>query len=289
MTLYEYQNYLKCVLYFFDNFCRNNNIKYTVIDGSLIGAVRNKGIIPWDGDVDVALTPVEFEKLKKAFELYDGRYYLNYLPDHIYYSKRRKHDFPTITAKIIDKKCSSGIFGIDVFTIDFLGNDLLYAEKTIKLYKHFDKIMRFGPAFHCPELKINGRLNVKGILVRIMYPLFKFVSLIFSPIFKKKYSTFRKERIDNNSEKSLYFTIEPYLGRFGIEKNNILDGGYIDLPFEHFKVMAVKNYEVYLKATYGDYMQMPPVDKRVPYPSEDLLVSCEFVMDNELRDILKKI
>lgn len=289
MTLTEYQDYLKCILYFFNDLCKKNNINYTVIDGTLIGAVRNKGIIPWDGDVDVALTPSEFEKLKMAFELYDGRYYLSYLPDHTYNSKKRKHDFPTITAKIIDKKCSSGIFGIDVFTIDFLGDDYAYAGETIKQYKHFCKNMRFGPAFHCPELIINGKLNKKAILVLIMYPLFKFVSLIYSPLFKKSYSKFRNERIDTNSEDSQYFTIEPYLGRFGVEKNTILDGGYINVPFENFKVMVVKNYEIYLKKTYGDYMEIPPAEKRVPYPSEDLLVSCEFIMDKELFDLMATI
>lgn len=271
----DYQRRLIESLRFFDSFCREHNIKYTVIDGTLLGAVRHKGMIPWDGDVDVALTPKELEKLKKAFERYDGRYYLNYIPNHIYVDKKRKHAFPTLTSKIVDKQCSSGIFGIDVFTIDFLGDDYEYAQETVKKYKQYYNWMRYTTSFHLPE-RYDEQTGFKAALVRALFPIASFVSRLITPIYEKSYLKFRKERIDNNDEDCKYFSIEPYLNRFGVEENRFLTDGYCDMPFEDFKVMVAKNYDVYLSVTYGNYMQLPPEDKRIPYPSEDFLLSCTF-------------
>lgn len=267
----NYQNKLLEILSFFDRFCRENNIKYTVIDGTLIGTVRHKGLIPWDGDVDVALTPTEFAKLQKAFESYSGKYYLNYLPNHTYQKHGRKHDFPTLTAKIIDKSCTSSIFGIDVFTIDFLGDDLEYAKRTVKMYKRYNKLIQYIVSIHIPERNI-----CKRIIASALYPFMIIFSKIFTPLVVRKYLNFRKERIDLNKEDCKYFTIEPYLNRFGIELNTILKDGYIDMDFDSFKVMVAANYEAYLIPTYGDYMKLPPENKRIPYPSEDILAQCKF-------------
>ena len=59
-------------------------------------------------------------------------------------------------------------------------------------------------------------------------------------------------------------------------ENVLLKDGYIDLPFGDMKVMTAANYDSYLSATYGDYMSLPPADKRTPYPSEELLTKCIF-------------
>ena len=273
-SLEQYQEKLIEILKFFDSFCRDNNIKYTVIDGTLLGAIRHKGMIPWDGDVDVALTPSELKKLKVAFEKYDGRYFLNYVPNHIYKDSNRKHDFPTLTAKLIDKKCSSGIFGIDVFTIDFLGDDYDYAKETIKLYKWFYLLMRYTTSFHLPEKYLDNSLRSK--IIRLFYPLMAVFARALTPCFEKCYMSFRKKRIDSKSENSKYFTIEPYLNRFGVELNTMLNEGYCDLPFEDFHVMVAKNYDAYLIPTYGDYMKLPPIEHRIPYPSLDVLLQCMF-------------
>ena len=50
----------------------------------------------------------------------------------------------------------------------------------------------------------------------------------------------------------------------------------MDIDFEHSKVMIARNYEVYLRTTYGDYMKLPPKENRVPYPSEEFLTNCIF-------------
>ena len=268
----EYQERLMIILRFFDKLCRDNGINYTVLDGTLLGAVRHKGMIPWDGDVDVAVTPAELKKLIEVFDKYDGRYYLNCVPNHYYRSNRRRHDFPTLTAKIIDKKCSSGIFGIDVFTIDFLGDDYEFAKKTIALYKRYFKYASLTISFHIPE----GPMTLKKFLAIVLYPLLWPLAKVTTPFFERSFIKFREKRIDNNSEDCKYFTIQPYLNRFGIEENTFLKDGYVDMPFGDIQVKVAKNYDAYLVPTYGDYMKLPPEEKRVPYPSMDILTNSIF-------------
>jgi lipopolysaccharide cholinephosphotransferase len=270
----QYHQRLMKLLEFFDDMCRKNDIKYTVLDGTLLGAVREKGMIPWDADIDVALTPKELEKLKVAFESYDGRYYLNYLPNHY---KGTKHNFVDIRAgRIVDKKCSSAVFGLDIFSIDFLGDDYDYAQETLKIYQKYWKRGFFATAFHKPALYVNNKLSWKGVVARVFYPCFYLISKVYTPFYVKSYLNFRKTRIDCNREDCKYFSVEPFFLRFGVNENTFLKDGYVDMPFGNLKVMAAKNYDIYLSGTYGDYMTPPPEDKRTPYPAEDLLTNCKF-------------
>ena len=287
-SLEEYQSYLRAMLFFFDELCRENDIKYTVMDGTLLGTVRNHGLIPWDGDVDVAVTHKEFEKLKKAFENYNGRFYFNYFPDHYFKKYGVKKSYGTITAKVVDTKCDNEIFGIDVFTIDFLGDDKEFAEETVRLYKKWSKRQCAAIAFHLPKMSKNKSLvrNALNAGLRFVYPFAKFASIIYTPIFKKGYQNFLDERLSFD-ETCKYFSIEPYLGRIGVEENTILNDGYVDMMFDNIKVMVVKNYEAYLVPTYGDYMQLPPEDKRTPYPSLEELMDCNIEIDEEMRKYIE--
>lgn len=271
----DYQERLMVILSFFDKLCRDNNIKYTVLDGTLLGTIRHHGMIPWDGDIDVALTPKELEKLKKVFENYNGRYYLNYIPGHFYKKKGRIHNFPTLTAKIIDKQCNSDLYGIDVFTIDLLGDDKAKALSVVAKYKRYANWLRFTTSFHIPEAYEKG-INIKRTITIVLYPFYYLFSRLLTPFVEKLYLKFRERNIDNNQEDCKYFTIQPYLRRIGVEYNNFLNGGYIDMPFGNLTVMVAKGYEVYLRGTYGDYMKLPPEDKRIPFPSEESLVECKF-------------
>ncbi|MCI9030965.1 MAG: LicD family protein [Clostridia bacterium] len=283
-TFSEYQDLLLAMMYFIDDMCRRSGIKYTVIDGTLLGAVRDKNIIPWDGDIDIAMTHKELEKLKVAFDEYDGRYFLSYFPNHFY--KKKKH-YGLIHARVVDKKASNPLLCIDVFTIDFLGNDYEQALETVEEYKRLESKSVSSVSFHLPPVKKEKpfRENFRNVLLGAFYPVFWTVSKILTPGYVKKFTKFTKEKLLFD-EDSKYYTIEPYLGRFGVEENDILADGYIDLPFSTFKVMAVANYETYLIKTYGDYMRLPPPEKRVPYPSEKELLDCDVALDDELENLL---
>ncbi len=288
-SMNEYHQYLRGMLYFFDDLCRKNNIKYTILDGTLLGAVRNGGFIPWDGDVDVAVTWKQFKKLKSAFKKYNGRFYLNYAPSHFYKRKGFKRAFGSICAKVIDKKSDNQLFGIDVFTIDFLGDDLSYAEDTLKQYRMLACRAKASISFHLPSFSESKSLlrNLRIIPFFVFYPVLKLISMIYIPIWNRQYLKFVKERLKYD-ENSRYYTIQPYLGRIGVLENDILSNGYMDIKFDNMTVMAVKNYDSYLVPTYHDYMKLPPEEKRIPFPSEKELMEIHIEMDEELSRYIKE-
>lgn len=287
LTFEEYQKLLKAIFCFFDKTCRENDIKYTMCSGTLIGAVRHSDIIPWDGDIDVAMTRDNFEKLKHFFETYNGRFYLSYLPDH-YIKHGGKKDYGIIHPRIVDKKCNNLLFCIDVYTIDYLGDDYEKALKAVKKYKQFKNWSRSSVSFHLPPVhKYNSFMqNLRNIILHIFYPFAFVISKINSLFFNKAYKRFQDEYL-SYPETSKYYTLKPYYGRMGVKENNL--DGYVDLPFGKMKAMSIKNYEKALSDSYGDYMKVPPIEKQIPYPSEKELTNIEFERDEELDFYLKLI
>ena len=63
MSIEEQRQVMVEILKYFDTLCRKNNIKYSLIGGTLIGAIRNKGIIPWDDDIDIILDKENYKKI----------------------------------------------------------------------------------------------------------------------------------------------------------------------------------------------------------------------------------
>ena len=284
----EFKEYLKAFLCFFDDFCRKNDIEYTVLAGTMLGTIRNKGLIPWDGDVDVALTRKEIEKLKTAFSNYNGRYYLNY-PGHFYH-KRTKDEQHPYYCRIIDKKCPSPYFLIDVYSIDYLGDDYDKAVEGVqKLTKLEDRAV-VGPMFHLPAIeKDKGwKRNLVALAMHVFHPFLYPVSWILTPFVSRKIQKVEKEYFEYD-ENSKYEIVEATFGRYPVKENILLSKGISDYDFENFKVRCINNYEVYLTTVYKNYMALPPKEKQVPFPSSLLNSKYKIIYDDELLTYLKKI
>ena len=283
----EYQNLLMAMFCFFDKTCRENDIKYTVCSGTLIGVIRHADIIPWDGDIDVAMTRDNFDKLVRFFETYDGRFYLSYLPNN-YIKHGKKKDYGLLHPRIVDKKCNNMLFCIDVYMIDYLGDDYSRALTAVKKYNSFMKWSRCSVSFHLPPLHDYNTFlqNFRNVLLHIFHPFAFLISWIINPFFNKYYSRFQKEYL-SYSDTSKYYTLKPYYGRMSVAENDL--GEYIDMPFGRIKAMCIKNYDSALKRSYGDYMKLPPLDKQTPYPSEKELTKIDFEYDDEINVFLKMV
>lgn len=287
--LEEYQKCLFLMLIFFDDFCKKNDIEYSLLDGTLLGAVREGSFIPWDDDVDVCVSRKNLEKLKTAFQRYDGRYDLNYIPKKAY-KRNGIRDFLTVHCKLIDKKCSSQRYSIDIFTVDYLGNDLKTAKKIVKKSKTLFSLSSFGPSFHwAPVKKGNSVLkNVRNIVFNIFFPLLFLFHIPFNFFYKKSFLS-HEAKIQQFDEDSKYYTIEPFLGRFGISSDNILNGGYCLKSFNGLEFLVFKKYDIYLRRTYGDYMIPPPKKERVPYHSIMGKKGISITVDEELQEHIKRL
>ena len=243
------------LLEYFDKVCRENDIKYSLIGGSLIGAIRHKGIIPWDDDIDVILSKSEYLKLIQILEnMNDSRYKL------LTINNCRGYNFPF--PKLVDKRTfvvepmllnqikEYGIF-IDIFSYSNTSNSEKIRIKDFKKIKLLNSMMsRTKLDFKNDGFKQNFlRLN-KNILSKIIgyRNIIKFLNNIYN-----KYNNVDTDYVVSNWP---VYNINKEVQK----SKNIID--YTDVEFENMKIMIFKNYDEILRTTFGDYMQLPPENQR---------------------------
>lgn len=228
-------------------FCDSNNIKYYIFYGTLLGAVRHKGFIPWDDDIDICVPRLDYEKFLEIFsssKLKTSNY-------------RIIGKYPTIFTKVFSsntlgyyKNYQELGFGvsIDIFPIDVVPEK---ERKVRSLYNEYKILYKF----FCHSFLLDKKLYTN----KIKY-IFDFV---ISHLFDyKKIGKFiemkLKRNFINSSSFSSVFLASSKLRIFRKENFEI-----IEIPFENLIVKAPKDYDDILRKIYGsDYMTPPPVDKR---------------------------
>lgn len=238
--------------------CEENKINYCLAYGTLIGAIRHNGFIPWDDDLDIFMSRNDYEKFKtfcfshkedlKPYELFTPETH----PDYPYMIGRFCNiDFDLVAEN--EKPVGMGIF-VDIYPLDGFGSDegiIRQKAKWIKLpascyflvsQKHFKKTERKG-------------LN-----------LLKFFLFFISKLLGKKF--FYKRLIKCSKifdyEKSKYVACMIWLDemeRAVFEKIDIENTIFHKFEDTEFRIPA--NYDKILRQTYGDYMQLPPPEKRI--------------------------
>lgn len=255
-TIQEYELQMLVEL---DRVCRTNDIHYTIWGGTLLGAVRHKGFIPWDDDADVVMLREDYEKLKKSADQFDPGicYFQDHDTDSEYrwgFGKLRKTGTKYVRVGQEHLKCNTGVF-VDIFPLDdvplsFLGQAL--------------------QDFHCTCLrKIMwsevGKYSAPGLLKA----WYRFLSLIpIDAVFKSLATYTKKSRSTSpNKVRTLCFRSIGKLyykhqlkDRYGMPKKWFLER--TDYDFEGKQLTGVKDYDECLTFIFGDYMQLPPVEKR---------------------------
>lgn len=243
------------LLEYFDKVCRENDIKYSLIGGSLIGAIRHKGIIPWDDDIDVILSKSEYLKLIQILEnMNDSRYKL------LTINNCRGYNFPfpklvdkrtfVVEPKLLNQIKEYGIF-IDIFSYSNTSNSEKIRIKDFKKIKLLNSMMsRTKLDFKDDGFKQNFlRLN-KNILSKIIgyRNIIKFLNIIYN-----KYNNVDTDYVVSNWP---VYNINKEVQK----SKNIIE--YTDVEFENMKIMIFKNYDEILRTTFGNYMQLPPENQR---------------------------
>lgn len=245
-----------------DRICRKNNIKYTIIGGTLIGAMRNGGFIPWDDDIDVAMLRTEYEKFRKACkkDLDKTRFYFQ---DHRNtkgyrwgYGKLRRKGTVFLREHQEHMPYEQGVF-LDIFPHDGVPN--VYPVRAVHNFICF--LIR---KFLWSEV---GKGEDKNILKR---NVFKFMSKVPD---KKIFNVYHKVICWSNRGKRKWVRalMFPTFGKeFGYNRDWFEPGE--DVIFEGYRFQCMKGAKEYLKFSYGDYMQLPPVEKRKVHPVSDIKV-----------------
>lgn len=252
---YEFNIFQKTI-----NFLNKNNLNYFLVGGSLLGAIRHKGFIPWDDDIDIGMRRDDYEKLIEICRENDG-----YISENLQFIAVDLGNSIYPYAKIIDKsikiKSENGLddyLWLDIFPFDFLPESNL---KATILYKreYFLKKILYIKNMDWEFLKKASKNYIKYFLKKIMYE-------IFLKRLDDKYIGNRMNKIAKKINKK--YKDSEYSGcivwGYG-KKEKIFTGDLeiIKVDFEGMELKAMKGYNHYLTNLYGDYMKLPPEEKRV--------------------------
>ena len=234
-------------------FCEEHKITYWLDGGTLIGAVRHKGYIPWDDDIDVGMLRPDYDRFITEFNKSGGRYkvvcYEN-APD-FYQAFAKVMDTDTILYEP-DEKGRKLCVNIDIFVYDDAPDD---AEAVNDMFKkrnlfYICNVARQARIFQKPKGNLIRRLCVYALRTAVrVFPRNYFVRKMIEN--SKRYVNSGTKRIGNFSG----------VARMTCDKR--VFKSFIDGEFEgrHYKIPA--GYDEYLREFYGNYMQLPPAEKRI--------------------------
>lgn len=243
----------------FDRVCVKHGIKYQVFAGTLLGAVRHKGFIPWDDDVDVCLLRSEYEKLLSVLHEFKHPYFFQTpYNDTVYFSTHARFRNSETTGVVKGQESSgynNGIY-IDVFVLDtFVERPLVY-----KIQKVWIRILTTILVAKTNSDYISESI-LKRILRRLVKYLFYFVPYLAILRFRDwVVSFFNSKSANERSRVSLVTHVNWFTEKYWLLRNEMLKSERY--KFENIQVYGPSDFDSVLKRPYGDYMQFPPVEER---------------------------
>lgn len=240
------------ILCYVDQFCRENDINYWIDCGTLLGAVRHKGYIPWDDDIDIGMLRSDYDKFTRIFNN-NSRY--SFLcaekNDEYYFPFGKVVDNNTVLYEPNKQGYKLAVY-IDVFVYDNAPDD---DKKLTSMYNRRDFWRKLNNAQTRHHRKTNNMWKEALVKVgRFMLQIFPKGYFNYKAInVCLKYKNINTKRVGN-------FTSEK---RMVCEKDIFRE--FIDLPFENHLFKAPIGYDKWLKAFYGNYMKLPSKEKQVSH------------------------
>ena len=237
----------------FISICEKLNLKYYLAYGTLIGAIRHKGFIPWDDDIDVVMPRKDYEIfLEKAQALLPEHLFLQHSgtePDYMMsFAKIRNSN--TTFMQISDRKfkINHGVF-IDIIPLDFCPDDEKEYQKILQKKKRYD--FRINNYLDYGTTK-NINTKIKIYIYKILYPSLKFLKKRREKLYKS---------ISHGNKFTVFCFSKPWLNTAPVE----WFGEGVEVDFEGLKAIVPKGYHEWNTQLYGDYMQLPPLSEQVPH------------------------
>ncbi|MBR2196749.1 MAG: LicD family protein [Salinivirgaceae bacterium] len=243
------------ILSVIDRFCRENNIKYSLGYGSMLGAARHQGYIPWDDDVDIILLRSEYEKLLSSFPKELDNVKIASLQTDIKWDRAFAKAYDCRTElQDAGNKYRIGV-GIDIYPIDSVPDD----ETQWKQYERKRRLCQNLYEWKISMIFRKGRSIWK-------YAFLPFVKLILLPFSVRNMSlNIEQYALKYSHVKSSYVSeCSQGLYKYKRFRRSVFDT-YVEVPFESHLFYAIKNWDEYLSTIYGDWRKLPPLDKQKPH------------------------
>ncbi len=259
LSLQELQSFSLDILRDVHEFCLKNGIRYSLAYGTLLGAVRHKGFIPWDDDIDIVMPRPDYERFCQSFTSE------KYLISNPRIDKKCCIPFARVFddtktscfSRVPWNRKGSGVW-IDVFPLDGVSCDLDSMKKKLSRIHFFLRLLNTH-RYAIRPLSINEPflMNAKTLLRKI---------LTLNGFFANKYAV----KIDLIVNNGLFDGCDRFVQLVcpddGLQDQHqvSLFNDMVDMEFESQSFRAFSRYDEYLRQIYGDYMVLPPVDQRKP-------------------------
>lgn len=240
------------ILYEIDKICKANDIQYTMFFGSLLGAVRHQGFIPWDDDIDIAMTRENYERFLELGDSFSTPYFLQtpYTDKGYFYTMAKVRN--SNTAAVVDcfkyENFNQGIC-VDIFPIDSY-NDICLDEKYNLIY-YFIRDLSAYMRRNNPELDKDQRERVTNYSGRNPFDTYNIIHTL--------------SRADEKMSCKYMGVLSSWIYGPKPTKQTYpkeLWEEFVDCNFHGLNVPIPKRFDDVLKVTYGDYMKLPPIDLR---------------------------
>lgn len=252
------QQNLLDMLKWFHNYCVTHNLRYYVLGGTMLGAARHKGFIPWDDDVDVGMPRDDYEKLSNLLTYHPGDRYILETPyseaKDFNYCFSKLYDTHTTLIENLRYKTKRGTY-LDIFPLDGMGST---EKESRRIFGIIDRRFKFILSRTTGVRR--GRSMLKNLAVIIS-------RAAFDPFVNDKEEILKLNRLAASKS----FDECKYGGNpFGawrykeIMRTDIM-GNPTLYKFEDMEVFGAENYDEYLTHLYGEWNKLPPEEKRVSH------------------------
>ena len=238
------------LLFEFDKLCRRHNLRYSLAFGSLLGAIRHNGFIPWDDDIDVVMPRADYEILRQLKDEFESPYFLQYPgEDNGYYfsfAKLRNSKTSAISCAFRYETFNQGLF-LDIFPIDNCNPE--FADVN---WERINQLIL--------QLSTNMRRSLKDPSSRDVERFKQYPYRDSNEVLEEIKAIVTQY---NNEQTEIGIvavsTISP-APKLMFKWSDILD--IVDKEFYGHKIKIPRNFDSILKVTYGDYTKFPPVEER---------------------------
>ncbi len=259
--LKDLQRVLLMILKDLSKICEENGLQFIIIGGTAIGGIRHNGFIPWDDDIDIAMTRHDYKLLADIIRnQYGDKYSVSDADDKENYGRiipkiRLKG---TVYRTVLESDLEDCGIRTDIFLIEnvFDNKVLMTVQGTLSMF--------FGFALSCRRLYLR-RNDFKDIAKGYSFKIKKALGLLFSFASIEKWAKWTDDVYSMcKNDESEFISVPTDGGHFfgELTKRNSLCST-VPVQFENIVLRIPASYDQYLTRIYGDYMKIPPKEKQI--------------------------